>query len=372
MEFDHILLALRALWAFFIQTAHEVHVWASSLWDYLAQSPTLNSPFITGFVGAGFGALAGAWAAQRIAMRAKRRDELLSEMRSVNAAIGVAYSIFQAAVRLKVSGTQNMHNNFLKDKADIIEFNERKTRGEIPGNQVIKFKADLETITPFPIPSDHLQTLVFEKLNIIGRPYQIVLQIPQIWHSLTEVIILRNDVIKEFRVGYPRGEIPPHIYFGWPDREGHVDARYSSALEGIWRQMEDCLWFSKTLCKDLQQHGDRVRKLCVRRFGKKAAPRITEINFDELDAKGLLPSDEDYRDWQTKFVIRPPEPTLISRIAAVIRSAEALEYSILGRIWRWIVRAIRRLYFAISFRMLWSEELSAGGPANSRDGAGNP
>jgi len=60
-----------------------------------------NSVFFTAIAGSLAGAFAGAYGAQRIAERAKYRDQLLKEMRDTNAAIMVAFGVFNTLFSIK-------------------------------------------------------------------------------------------------------------------------------------------------------------------------------------------------------------------------------------------------------------------------------
>ena len=326
------------------------------IWTTVSSSQFLNSNFATtligSVVGAGFGAWAGAHAAQRIAARAKLKDELQREIRGTNEAIAVAVAIFGSALRLKASGVLAMKLRFDQDLAEWTVFSEEKRH--LTG-AVFHFNVDQETITPFPIPVDVLQTLVFEKTSVRGRPHQLALQIPQIWHSPTEVIVGRNKLIEEFRERWASESLPPHIYLGLPDKDGNVDARFSTTLDGIYQQTNDCIAFSKMLCEDLERHGRTIYKASEKRFGKRSVPRVTVVDFDLAAAKGLLPPARNYSDWETNFVVRPPDPTLLSRIATATsgfgnRGLVALSAirTGSGQMVGWVARKIRRIYFALS------------------------
>ena len=60
-----------------------------------------NSKFVTAALGALAGAAGGAYAAQRIAERAKVREQLLQEARNSNAAIDLAHQICSTYLGLK-------------------------------------------------------------------------------------------------------------------------------------------------------------------------------------------------------------------------------------------------------------------------------
>lgn len=343
-------------------------IWIGEVSHSLATSELLNSDFVTALLGALAGAAAGAWAgayiAQRIAARVALREQMLSELRSTNAAISVAYSICQSGFRLKTSGVQDLKGNFDRSKAEIVSTINARSRNPYIPAELITFIADMETITPFPIPTDVLQNLVFEKITLQGRPHQLALQIPTVWHSLTEAIIYRNQLISEFRTTYGFGGIPYQVYFGLPDEGGHIDARYSTLLEAIYQQTDDCIWFAKTLSEDLQQHGEIVHKAFVSRFGRRSAPRVTTAHFAQAEERGLLPPGENYKDWVTGFIVQPSDPTRLARIKrAVVHLIKWGTTAVvnlfkwicdqLKSFWSWCVRKVRNTYFTLCLLKLW-------------------
>ena len=76
----------------------------------------LNSAFSIALVGGFVGAVGGALGAQHIAERAKRREDLLKELRNTNAATIVSFAICNAALALKKQHVRPMHEQFAKEK----------------------------------------------------------------------------------------------------------------------------------------------------------------------------------------------------------------------------------------------------------------
>ena len=65
--------------------------------------------------------LGGAWAAQRIAERAKSKDEILKEIRATNASIILAFWICNTLILAKRQVVQPMKTRFEQDLARIDE-----------------------------------------------------------------------------------------------------------------------------------------------------------------------------------------------------------------------------------------------------------
>lgn len=70
-----------------------------------------GASFITTLVGALSGAFFGAWAAQRIAKSNKVQDDIIKEIRSVNAAIMLGQFIFNCAVATKKQCSEPLKKN---------------------------------------------------------------------------------------------------------------------------------------------------------------------------------------------------------------------------------------------------------------------
>jgi len=94
------------------------------------------------------------------------------------------------------------------------------------------------------------------------------------------------------------------MYLGLPYAGGHVNQQYGDILLGIASYTNDAIFSSHLLCQDLRKYGltvsDRFKKSLR---GK--VPDITEVDFSEATAAGLMPKEEDYSTWFSAFVERP-------------------------------------------------------------------
>lgn len=221
---------------------------------------------LTGFLNSNFtaalaGALAGALAAQRIADRAKQRDALLQEVRIINAAIMVTFTICNAGLALKKQFVKGIYEEYSKQKELLQEFHRRRNAGEQPRDLPFEFRADFRTVPMPVVPIDLLRTQVFEHISVTGRPLALVSTLAGAVASLAGIIQKRDTLIERFTALGPAGaDQLPAFYFGLPYGPGHVSMEYVDTIEGLRSLTEDVIFFSELLGKDLMDHGNQILK----------------------------------------------------------------------------------------------------------------
>jgi hypothetical protein len=265
----------------------EVKALTSSGWDLLLT--VANSNFFTALAGAGFGAYGAHFIAERATRYRRRRDEV----RAVNAAIGLTFSITNTICTLKDQHVRRMKEAFDLARQEIVEGQQKRREGLVPRNEPLSFKADFETLTLPRIPIAALETYIVERISVSGRPQIVVSALYQALDALGQLIAQRNQLIEDHQAKSPQD--PSELvlsYFGFRGPEGRVDARYSGAMKGIYDLTDDCIFFSKLLSDDLQQHGQKLAKLF--HFNQ---PKIQTNDFAGAVAKGLIPSSDHYKDW---------------------------------------------------------------------------
>ncbi len=272
----------------------------SELLDWQAAAQFLNSNFVSGLIGALAGAFAGAMAAQRIADRGKEREALRAEIRHANAAITVAASICVGALNLKDQVTRDAYNAYVRCRSDFEEHLQRVREGGDP--PIFEFRADFRSF-PMPLlPIDILRKLVHEKISATGRPLALVAALAGSISSLSEMIENRRHLIERFRqLPDDHRSVLPALYFGLPYRGGDVSEEFRNTIEGIHRMNDDVIFFSNLLCADLKKHGDSVLQ-GYRKFAKLKSESINKVDFNDAEARGLLPDPGNYSDWFSGFV----------------------------------------------------------------------
>ncbi|MTD94722.1 hypothetical protein GIW81_10305 [Hyphomicrobium sp. xq] len=281
----------------------------------------LNSTFVTSLLGAGAGAWAGAYFAQRIVERGARRERLRDEVRHANSAIALALFIANTSLSLKAQHVRGMAQGYVRLRNEFGAFEDRQRSGLNPPNAEFHVPMELNTLEELVLPLDRLQLVASEKLSLPTRPSATVFTLIANAHSLNGSIRERNKCIEEFRTTAPHThQERVQWYFAHPDGEGSVDARYASFMEAIPQQLDNCIFYSKLFIEDVAVHGERYRAALKKEFGI-TAPRMTTPSFAAAEAGGLMPRAEGYTEWLGMFVPLPDERLKRSRWGRRLRIA---------------------------------------------------
>lgn len=268
-------------------------------WDTLVTIS--NSAFTTSLAGALAGAYAGAYAAQKIAERSKERTEFQSQIRNTNTAITLSLMVCNAALLLKKQVTKDLCETYFEKKAELESLMQKRERKEIPDDVLFEVRTNLITISSFVVPINELRSLVYEKLPISGRPLAIMPTLDDALSSLAKTIEFRNSLIQNFKQLSPQSGNTELLarYFGWPS-EGHINTEYFDTMTALQNQLDDVIFFSHLLCKDLAAHGDKVLRKFKSQF-KGVMDQITAFKLPPEKTAGLMPPNERYSDWLAGF-----------------------------------------------------------------------
>lgn len=262
----------------------------------------LNSAFTTSLVGALAGAFAGARAAQRIAESAKESENLLGQLRATNAAVTVAFTICNSFIQLKKQHIQAMYVGYNAQFAELQEFHRKRNAGEIPREQPFRFHADLRSVQLPLMPIEVLQRLVFDKLSVTGRPLALAATIAGTIDSLRDLMEKRAELVSQFRAIPPGGHADTvALYFGLPYGDGRMSTEYKDTLEGVYNQVDNGIFFSELLCKDLKAFGDEAL-IKYKKLAKKTTESVGEIDFALARKDNLMPDESKFSDWLRGFV----------------------------------------------------------------------
>lgn len=256
-----------------------------------------NSIFFTAIAGSFAGALGGAWAAQRIAEKAKHKEQLLKEIRYTNASIVVATGICNSLLAMKKQHIKPLKESLEVQKVAFLDHQRKFKLGQINKDVEFHLACDFETLLPPHLPLDILQRQVFEELSLVGRPLRLTTTLYQTVQDLSMSLEKRNQLIEFYK---NTNTISPALYFGLP-QAGGINKDYPSTLEAIYSQADDGIFFSELLSKDLVEHGNQL-VLKLKNLSKKDVPIISTFDFSEAEIAGYMPKPDNYTDWFTKFV----------------------------------------------------------------------
>ncbi len=129
----------------------------------------LNSNFFLTITGTFVAAFSGAYGAQYIIEKIKKKEDLIKEIRNTNAAITTAFSICNTSLSLKKQHVKSLKENYDKQKHDFLEFDRKLSRGEIERGRFFEFQVDFQSISTLSLPIDILKKQLFEKVSTTGK-----------------------------------------------------------------------------------------------------------------------------------------------------------------------------------------------------------
>jgi len=271
----------------------------ASVWS--AVGAWLNTSIASSTVGSLAGAALGALAAFLLADKAKLRDELTKEIRSTNAALSLTFAICNQALALKKQHIKDLVTRYNETRIQAEQANAAGALGNPPA-EPIAIQFNLQSLQPLRLPVAELQSHVFDRISLVGRPLSAAISLAEVAGWLELAISTRNALISKFKAS--GGNAAPNfisIYFGFQYGGGHVDEEYSGTMEMLERYTDDIIFFSELLGQDLTAHGEVLLKRYKRYRLGKVAMRITHLDFSPARAEGLMPSELDYGDWLKAF-----------------------------------------------------------------------
>ncbi len=259
--------------------------------------PFFNSNFITSLVGAGAGACAGAYAAQRIAARANLKNEYVKEIRAATAGFNLSTVICNGCLALKSQHVKALRENYDEKKTEFMKFFELHKAGMLPPDSTFELRADFQTVPPRIAPVAELKNILFDKLPGRRRAMIFSSLLAQSIESLNSSLAERSRLVEEFRNSGPHSQAELfHFYFGLADANGVVDNRYGGIVAAIYHYLDDCIFFSKGIADDLSDYGKTLHASFNKKFKEKLGP-VGELKIEKEEYRKLLPDEGEYASW---------------------------------------------------------------------------
>lgn len=291
MDIDHAGKAADSAQSHTVDALHWV-------WDSTVS--LANSSFGSALLGALGGAIAGAWIAQRIGENAKVRQDLIAEIRGTNATIALAFAVWNVAVNLKKQHIKPLHDDWMQQRENLRSFFRARNAGDIAKDVVFNFPANVIALAVPYLPVDSLQSHLFDKLTLTGRPLVLATAIVQAATSLRDAIVKRNELAQQLKGLNGAPEFVNH-YFGVPDADGNINAEYAHTVEGMYRCTDDVIYFCELLCEDVRKHGDNLLGKLDPKRALRNRPRIMKPDFEQIRKEGLAPDEAKYASWRENF-----------------------------------------------------------------------
>ncbi|WP_440640095.1 hypothetical protein ACSHT2_01645 [Bradyrhizobium sp. PUT101] len=247
----------------------------------------------TAFVTAGLGAFVGGW----VASRSFTKRAVVAELNALSTALALCFSISNKFIALKLQHVASMKQRFHQVKREHEEFMRRPMQAR--GRFV--FQADFQTLSPMLVPIDELKKTVFEKTSIRGRGLVALVDLASSIEGLSEAMESRTELAHEIRNRSNKtDEDVAALYFGIRMQNGHIDERYSTNVDAIYRQTDDCIFFSRILAYELVQYGNSLRRRHMWRYWL-GLPKMRDADWSKAQAEGALPDHAEYERWLSGF-----------------------------------------------------------------------
>ena len=79
-----------------------------------------------------------------------------------------------------------------------------------------------------------------------------------------------------------------------------MSTEYKDTVESLYTLTDDMIFFSELLVKDLIEHGNEILNR-YKKIAKVKKEKIITIDFEKAHEGGLMPPEDNYREWLNGF-----------------------------------------------------------------------
>jgi hypothetical protein len=271
---------------------------SEGVWDYWQSTPDGIRSFIIAALSAWF----GAW----LNGRAVKRRLIIDELRSLDAANALCFSIASNYIAIKhqyINEINLIYKKLINDYYDhmnkCIIFNLKSD---------FHFDMDLTVIPAIKFPIEYLEKIVCEKVSIGGEGVATVVALSVAIADLNTSINLQNELCSEFRQTSQNSSEKKSKYLGI-FFEDKCDSRFRNNIEALVHRTDDCIYFSKHLSSLIVRIVNKIRSRNLLFF--LSGQKLNEIDWKIAEEAGLMPDATEYSNWHRGFVKRP---SIFSRV----------------------------------------------------------
>jgi hypothetical protein len=280
------------------------------MWLLESFKAVLNSVQFSTFISAAFAAAFGAYAGALASSRNETKRAVIAELNSIAAARMLAFSICNKFLGLKRQLILPIYEDYQQGRSKFVEAQQAFAAGD--RSRTAEFVGNFRTISPIWLPTESLEKQIIERISIRGRGLAAVVDLIGAVEALDQAIKYRTDLVSEFY------KEPPTIsqldlaqkYYGLQNARGVIDEKFYSNVEALYKQTDDCIFFSKILADDLFEYGCRLRRRYRWRFHLRS-PKLVREKWDFPETRRLLPNENNYVDWLRGF---PKVPSRLTRL----------------------------------------------------------
>jgi hypothetical protein len=262
------------------------------------------------FFTAAFGAFAGAVAASR----AHNKRTIVAELNALNAAHELSVAIANIFLTVKGQLVVPLNENFERIKVSYANHQTMVKAGTQAAS--FHFTADMQSLTLPATPQEALEKMIFEKTLVRGRALAALVTLVGAIDGLAIAIKARNEMVENRRTAQWNDQDRLEFFLGLRSAAGVIDQRFPTNLAAITAQTDFCIFYAKTLAADLAQYANNLRWK-EKWFYRLRVPKIDETNWSNPEKMGLMPREDDYRNWLRGF---QPKPSKWEKFRASFKS----------------------------------------------------
>lgn len=249
----------------------------------------IESNFATTFLSTLMAAFAGAWGAQYIVEKEKRKEQIRAEFLSINSCLSTCVYGFNSFIGLKKQHLIKLREDYVANKEAAL----------ISCLKIEDIKFNLQILPLYDLPINNLRNTIHEKINLNARGLVFVNELSGTYFRLNSSIEERNKYITNYR---KRAINEDHNslfreYLSIRDPEKVTDLSFESICEAVWMYNEDCIYYTYHLSKILHAYACNLKVM----LNDKNLSLI-EVDFSPVEKVGLLPNFKNYENLEKSFL----------------------------------------------------------------------
>ena len=257
---------------------------SSRLWS------VASSGFGIALVGSLAGAFAGALGAQWISETTARRKGLLTEIKVLNASIGMCCDVVNAYLVFKKQITRPLCDRYFLDRAQVETVFKS---GRAPAVPPLRIQIENRPIDrPFS-PIAALERTLQERIVPEGSVLAFLTQLIQAITSLNGALESRENFLKKMMQISPDRQVDLYEAYFALGQSGEIgEGTFPEHIKFIADLTDDCIGIGIILCRVLRYNGKKSAK----QFGP-SAPKIANVDWGIAEADNLVPDLTKYKEW---------------------------------------------------------------------------
>jgi hypothetical protein len=222
----------------------------------------------------------------------------------------LAFSICSKFLGLKRQIILPMYEDYQQGRREFTEARQAFADGD--RSRTAEFVGNFQTISPIWLPTESLEKQIIERISIRGRGLAAAVDLISVVDALDQSIKNRTDLISEFYKDTTSTRMDLALkYYGLQNTRGVTDEKFYSNAEALYKQTDDCIFFSKVLADDLFEYERRLCRRSMWRGFRLPVPKLVREKWNFPETRRLLPNESNYVDWLRGF---PKVPSRFTRL----------------------------------------------------------